>query len=284
MGTVVLSRERLAGPASGPLPQRSPPALLPPKQQRRLKPVSGAQGAADAPARRGRRAWRHAGPAAGASVSSRGGDLLLPRRQHLVERVPADGRPGTQRGGAREGLRTSSDAPGGSCPDPAQPERHRKGHLPTAPHDGVRDELQDRRSVQVTRSHRGICCRARPAARVQGQSAERPLGWALSGKRTRRPSGHTDGCWGLSRVPSESLCHQPRSRAVSAAARASVSQACPVSTSQACPVSPARWGRVSTPCSGPGRPALGGGSRPRTPSRASGLSLLRVKQVAIRSR
>ena len=61
-------------------------------------------------------------PAAAGSVPLRGGDLLLPRGEHLVERVPADGRPAAQRGREQRRLRNRARRrpPGAGVPGSSQ--------------------------------------------------------------------------------------------------------------------------------------------------------------------
>ena len=82
----------------------------------------------------------HAGPAGCAdSVSFRGGHFLLPCGQHLVERVPADGRPAAQkrREISRDRGRGTGDTTSGQgflvaavpTHSPQPPDRPCKGHI-----------------------------------------------------------------------------------------------------------------------------------------------------------
>lgn len=114
----VFAERRLPCPAAQAPPQggRLCPSHFQPRQGR-----SESLGA-------GRRPWA----GAARSVSLGGGHLLLPRSQHLVERVPADGRPGTQKGAER--LRVGRR--GRLCPDacPLQgPSRPSQWHAPSRP-------------------------------------------------------------------------------------------------------------------------------------------------------
>lgn len=173
----------------------------------------------------------HAGAARWAgSVSLRGGHLLLPRRQHLVERVPADGGPGhtgRKQNRLRDRARTSPWT--GACQRPLCPlPPDCQGHVSGINLHHVRTRLPGqalRPTVRATRSFWAVRCPLLPNwALASGHGTTCPSQMPartvcdLSPQRQRTPHNrgpwrpdrcHSDGCHGRSRATSESQVHQP---------------------------------------------------------------------------